>query len=40
MMNDVKNICAKPSWDDEEMDGQSWLSNVTAHKIIEISSIF
>jgi len=35
-----KKYCAEPSWDEEEMDGQSWPSNVTLHKIMCNSSIF
>jgi hypothetical protein len=32
--------CAKPGWDEEEMDGWNWSSSVTLHKIIQNSSIF
>jgi hypothetical protein len=35
-----KKYCAELSWDEEEMDGQSWPSNVTLHKIMWNSSIF
>jgi hypothetical protein len=35
-MNDVKNTYAKQSWDEGEMDDQSWPSNGTLHKTIEI----
>ncbi len=31
--------CAKPSWDEEEMDGRNWSSSVTLHKVIQNSSI-
>jgi hypothetical protein len=34
-----KNICAKRSWNEREMDGQSWASNLTL-EIIKIHLFF
>jgi hypothetical protein len=35
-----KKACAKWSEGEGEMDGESWSSNVTWHKIIEIQIVF
>jgi hypothetical protein len=35
-VNDVKKNYAEQSWDEGEMDDQSWPSNGTLHKTIEI----
>jgi hypothetical protein len=35
-----KKTCAKWSEGEGEMDGESWSSNVTWHKIIEIQIVF
>jgi hypothetical protein len=39
-MNDVEIVLCKFDWNEEEINGQSWPSNLTLHKIIQNSSIF